>query len=140
MAMSQTRGKTLHREFPRLLTGLWPSAEACPPGRNGRDVLGTPGVAWEVKTAGLDNLRPNDCVDQAYRNSEKDVPVVAWFPQGVCIGTPSRVVAMLPLNWLLLLLEQAGLSLVCQPFGQGRRPPAQLRECRARVIGGRHLR
>ena len=106
--MSQSRGKTLHREFPRLLLPLWPHAEACPPGRNGCDVLGTPGVAWEVKTAGLDNLRPDQWIAQATRNAGSDVPVVAWFPQGVGITSPGRVVAMLPLGQLLSLLGQAG--------------------------------
>jgi hypothetical protein len=106
--MSTNRGKALHREFPSLLLPLWPFAEPVPGGRNGRDVLGTPGVAWEIKTAGLDNLRPDQWIGQATRNAMDDMPIAAWFPQKVGIGSPDRIVCMTPFPWQLRLLAMAG--------------------------------
>ena len=107
--MSQARGKTLHREFPRWLAANgWPGAEACPGGRQGRDVDGIPGIAWEIKTAGAPKYDPGAWVRQAVRNAGPDLPVVTWFPPGVGIGSVDLTVSILPTMELLRLLKEAG--------------------------------
>jgi len=107
--VSRTRGVALQREFAAYLAREgWVGAESAGSGRQGRDILGTPGVAWEVKTAGAANLRPAAWIAQAARNSGiGDYSAVAWFPPGVAMGSPGKVVAMMPLTHLVTLMKMA---------------------------------
>src|SRR5271168_5002627 len=61
--VSRDRGIRLQNALARYLAGWWPSAESAGSGRPGTDVLGTPGIAWENKTAR--EFRPGEWVRQA---------------------------------------------------------------------------
>ena len=49
--MSDPRGRALPNALARYLSAWWPNAESTGAGRQGTDILGTPGVVWEAKTA-----------------------------------------------------------------------------------------
>lgn len=102
------RSVSIPRGFARYLTAWWPHAEATGNGRPGRDILGTPGVAFEVKTE--KGLNPGAWTRQAARTANGDVPVVVWFPPGVAEGSPDRAVALMPLDRLMKLLTEAGYT------------------------------
>ena len=101
------RSVSIPRGFARYLTTWWVNAEATGSGRQGRDILGTPGVAFEVKTGGEEKFSPPAAVRQAVKNAGGDLPVVVWFPPGVAEGSPDKVIAMLPLSWLMKVLTEA---------------------------------
>lgn len=100
------RSVSIPRGFARYLTAWWVNAEATGTGRQGRDILGTPGVAFEVKTGG--ELSPAAAVRQASKNAGEDLPVVAYFPPGV--GERGPWIAMLPGDRLMKLLTEAGYT------------------------------
>ena len=104
------RSVSIPRGFARYLTAWWVHAEATGTGRPGRDILNTPGVAWEVKTAGEEKFSPPAAVRQAVKNAGGDMPVVVWFPPGVAEGSPDKAVAMMPLDRLMKLLTEAGYT------------------------------
>ncbi len=59
----------------------WPYAESAGAGRSGRDVLGMPGLAAEVKSRRL--FRPSEWVRQAVDNAGGDLPFVVSRPDGM---------------------------------------------------------
>jgi hypothetical protein len=86
----------------------WPYAEATGSGRNGRDITGTPGVAFEVKTA--DDLKasfkPTIWIRQAQANAGSgEVPVVVYFPRGLGAAHTGQALAILPVDALMEILE-----------------------------------
>jgi hypothetical protein len=84
--VSQDRGKRAARWVADWLRPWWPSIEATPGGRNGIDLLGTPGVAWEVKTEA--DWRPAGALAQAARNAAAgEIPIVIYLPPGVGADT-----------------------------------------------------
>lgn len=109
--MSRARGNDLQNQLAKYLRAWWPHAESAGAGRNGTDVLGTPGVAWENKTA-IDfkrDFRPLAWVAQARMNSRaQDVPVVVYWPRGVGARSADQAMAILPLDQLMKLLEDSG--------------------------------
>lgn len=111
--MSKARGNSLQNELAKYLRAWWPHAESAGAGRNGNDVLGTPGVAWENKTA-VDfkrDFRPLAWVAQARINaSAADVPVVVYWPRGVGAKSADQAMAILPMDQVMKLLEQAGYA------------------------------
>ena len=104
--MSRDRGLELQRALARYLSAWWPSAESTPNGRPGSDVLGTPGIVWENKTAGKGGRNIGAWLDQAakHKRAGEDLPVVVYWPPGVGEGRPHLAVAMLPLPVLVELL------------------------------------
>lgn len=108
--MSVKRGVRLQAAFAEWLRAWWPSAESAPNGRNGRDVLGTPGVAFEVKTA-AESFRSAAAVAQAERNAGDDVAIVVYLPPGVgarSIETGALFIMSAPAG--MRLLEEAGYT------------------------------
>lgn len=131
--MSRQRGNNLQNALARYLTAWWPHAESAGAGRNGSDVLGTPGVAWECKTA-YDfkrDFRPAAWIRQAQQHlpdcichlgmpdckHEATVPVVVYFPPGVGAANTGNTLAILPMHVLMHLLEGAGYTPVSQHTG-----------------------
>ena len=104
------RSVSIPRGFARYLTAWWVHAEATGSGRPGRDILGTPGVAFEVKTGGEEKFSPPAAVRQAVKNAGEDLPIVMWFPPGVAEGSMDKVIAMLPGDRLMKLLTEAGYT------------------------------
>jgi len=66
--MSRNRGLNLQNGLARYLQSWWPSAESAGAGRPGTDILGTPGVVWENKTA--DEFSPLAFVRQAQAHAK----------------------------------------------------------------------
>lgn len=104
------RSVSIPRGFARYLTAWWPYAEATGTGRQGRDILGTPGVAWEVKTGGEEKFSPPAAVRQAVKNAAGDLPIVVWFPPGLGDGSCGKSISMLPTDRLMKLLTEAGYT------------------------------
>jgi hypothetical protein len=108
--MSQDRGKRAARWVAAYLQPWWPSIEATPGGRNGADLLGCPGVAWEVKTEA--DWRPAGALAQAARNAPPgDLAIVFYLPPGVgadTVGTRGHIV-MAP-DTVMTLLVAAGYA------------------------------
>ena len=123
--MTRARGHVLQRATAAYLTRWWPHAESVPNGRPGRDILGTPGVWWEVKTsfAGTSARAVVQETLTAVLNSwpantdwppdatpPADVPVVVYWPPGVGERRPDQAICLMPLPELMRLLVDAGYA------------------------------
>ena len=107
--MSRARGLVLQNATARFLQGRgWPHAESAGAGRNGSDILGTPGIVWECKTAREWKISAwvRQAVDHA--RGGQDVPVTVYWPDGVGESRPQAAMAILPLPELVELLTAAG--------------------------------
>ena len=118
--MSRARGLVLQNALARYLSAWWPSAESAGAGRQGTDILGTPGVVWECKTAR--EFRPLEWCRQARRHaidiprmgSVLDVAVTVYFPPaedgmaGIGEKNAGIALAMMPLEDMVELLIEAG--------------------------------
>jgi hypothetical protein len=100
----------LQNALALYLRQWWPHAESAGSGRQGRDILGTPGVWWENKTTADGEHRPGAFMRQAVKGAWPglELPVVVWWPPGC--GEPSKAIAMLPLPDLMGLLTDAGFT------------------------------
>ena len=115
--VSRARGNVLQNALASYLTRWWPHAESAGAGRNGTDVLGTPGVVWECKTA-VDfkqDFKPLDWVRQAMGHVPADyedvqVPVVVYFPKGIGAANTANTLAIMPLHVLMHVLQEAGYA------------------------------
>lgn len=120
--MSRARGNVLQNALARYLTSWWPHAESAGAGRNGSDVLGTPGVVWECKTA-YDfkrDFRPAAWIKQAAGHAEEcdctqpqpcthsQIPLVVYFPAGIGEANTGNALAIVPLHVQVQLLREAG--------------------------------
>lgn len=85
----------------------WPFAEAVGAGATGKDITGTPGLAFEVKArAGFD---PVAWVRQARRNAKgDDLPAVILRPNGMGPANVEDWVVVLRFGDLVGLLHLAG--------------------------------
>jgi hypothetical protein len=111
--MTRARGNRLQNALARYLVPWWPHAESAGAGRNGTDVLGTPGVVWECKTAAdfKRDFRPSAWAGQARSHARPgDVPVVAYFPPGIGEKNTACALAILPMHVLMHLLTEAGYA------------------------------
>jgi hypothetical protein len=116
--MSRDRGIRLQNALARYLTAWWPSAESAGSGRPGSDILGTPGVVWECKTAR--EFRPAEWVRQARSHGwvTGNLPVTIYWPDGVGEGSPEAVMGILPMPFLMELLVAAEYTPIEKPAGQ----------------------
>lgn len=122
--MSDARGRALPNALAAYLQQWWRHAESAGSGRNGTDILGTPGVAWEVKTARefKRDFKPTAWVKQAREHAGEcdctqlkpcthaDVPVVVYFPSGIGAENCANTLAIMPVHVLMRLLEEAGYT------------------------------
>lgn len=117
--MSKARGNRLQNALADYLSLWYPHAESAGAGRNGTDVLGTPGVAWECKTATdfKRDFRPGAWVRQSIghldaveNGSQPDIPVVAYFPPGVGAMRADHILAIVPMHVLMRVLTEAGYA------------------------------
>jgi hypothetical protein len=114
--VSRARGNALQNALARYLARWWEHAESAGAGRNGSDVVGTPGVVWECKTASdfKRDFRPAAWVRQSAGHRPDGakgrlaaVPVVVYFPPGVGGLSVDHAMAIMPMHVLMQLLEQA---------------------------------
>ena len=111
--MTRATGNRKQNILARYLTTWYPHAESAGAGRNGSDVLGTPGVVWECKTADdfKRDFRPAAWVKQAGRHATaRAVPVVVYFPRGVGEANTGNTLAIVPLHVLMNVLQAAGYA------------------------------
>lgn len=106
--MSRGRGLNLQNELARyLVANGFPGAQSTGPGRPGVDILGTPGVAWENKTA--DEFRILEFCAQARANAGAlDVPIVAYWPRGSGARSVELIPTIIPMLWTNRLLRWSG--------------------------------
>jgi hypothetical protein len=108
--VSRDRGLRLQNALARYLAAWWPSAESAGAGRPGSDILGTPGIVWENKTA--KEFRPSEWMRQARGHAaagrSMDLPVVVWWPTGVGEQSPHLAMAIVRLTDIAVLLAEAG--------------------------------
>jgi hypothetical protein len=118
--VSRARGNRLQNALAAYLTRWYPHAESAGAGRNGTDVLGTPGVVWECKTASefKRDFRPAQWVAQSRMHAaagggalEPPVPVVAYFPPGIGEQNTANTLAIVPMHVLMRLLTEAGYAI-----------------------------
>ena len=122
--MTRARGNRLQNALAAYLTAWWPHAESAGAGRNGTDVLGTPGVVWECKTASefKRDFRPAQWVKQADTHgldyaeagimtlAPPSVPVVVYFPPGIGEKNTANALAIVPLHVLMRLLTDGAYT------------------------------
>jgi len=111
--MSRARGNRLQNALAEYLTRWFPHAESAGAGRNGTDVLGTPGIVWECKTA-YDfkrDFRPSAWTDQARSHARPgDIPLVVYFPAGIGKENTGNALTIVPLHVQMRLLIEAGYA------------------------------
>jgi hypothetical protein len=110
-AVSRARGNALQNALARYLTRWWEHAESAGAGRNGTDVIGTPGVSWEAKTA-FDfkrDFRPAAWVRQSIGHGDH-VSVVVYFPPGIGADRVDHAMAIMPMHMLMQVLTEAGYT------------------------------
>lgn len=111
--MSRARGNRLQNALAAYLTRWWPHAESAGSGRNGTDVLGTPGVVWECKTANdfKRDFRPAAWVAQAAGHARPgDIPAVVYFAPGIGNANTGNALTIVPLHVLMRVLVEAGYA------------------------------
>jgi hypothetical protein len=112
--VTRARGNRLQNALAAYLTPWWPHAESAGAGRNGTDVLGTPGVAWEAKTAVefKRDFRPAAWVEQSkgHMVAPGDVPVVVYFPPGIGEKGTGHALGIMPMHVLMRVLNEAGYA------------------------------
>lgn len=107
--MSRDRGIRLQNALAAYVRQWWKRAESAGSGRQGRDVLHTEPVWFEVKTAADGEHRPGQFMRQAVKGAgDLEQAVVVWFPPGT--ADPAKAIAMLPLEDLMTLLCDSGLA------------------------------
>lgn len=129
--MSKARGLDLQNRLAEYLAGHgWPAAQSVGSGRPGADILGTPGIAWENKTA--DEFRILEFVAQAKANAgpggcppgphacglrclTRDVPVVAYWPRGAGARSVELIPTIIPMAWTVRLLRGSGYGDPLEP-------------------------
>lgn len=101
--MSRNRGLALQNALATYLRSWWPSAESAGAGRPGSDILGTPGIVWENKTAHA--FRAYDWAQQARGHARGgQLPVVVYWPDGMGAASAADVLAIVPLRELVQLI------------------------------------
>lgn len=111
--MTRARGSRLQNALAAYLRPWWPHAESAGAGRNGTDVIGTPGVVWECKTATnfKAGFSPTEWVRQSAAHARvtdlASIPVVVYFPAGIGEQNTANTLAIVPLHVLMHLLENA---------------------------------
>lgn len=106
--MSRDRGNRAPQWVAEWLRPWWPHAEKTPNSRPGRDLLGTPGVAFEVKTRA--EWRTSAVRQAAAYAGPGEVPVVLYLPPGCGERRVGDALAILPLSVLMPVLVEAGYA------------------------------
>jgi hypothetical protein len=121
--VTRARGNVLQNALAAYLARWWVNAESVGAGRQGTDVTGTPGVAWECKTASefKRDFRPAQWVQQSIDHAQRipvkfrgetthpawSVPVVVYFPPGIGAARTEHAMAIMPMHVLMRLLREA---------------------------------
>jgi hypothetical protein len=110
--VSDARGRALQNALANYIRDNgFPNAESAGAGRQGSDVLGTPGVVWECKTARnfKADFRPKEWVER-HANGSGMLPISVYFPNGVGEAKTEHALGIMPLHVLMQLLKEAGYT------------------------------
>lgn len=103
------KGKYAPKWIARYLRPWWPNVEAVTIGVRGSDLIGTPGVAWEIKAS--NEFKPTGFVAQAKNHAgSAALPVVVYVPNGCGEQNIEFALGILPLHLLIGLLDDAGYT------------------------------
>jgi hypothetical protein len=91
----------------------WPYAMPTGAGAAGRDITGTPGLAFEVKARA--GFEPMANLRQAIKNAGGDLPLVLLRPNGMGPTTLDIWPVFMPLSSAVYLLRKAGYG---DPLGE----------------------
>lgn len=111
--MTRARGNRLQNALAAYLAAWWPHAESAGAGRQGTDVLGTPGVVWECKTATefKRDFRPEAWVKQSKGHAHNgELHQVVYFPPGIGEANTGHAMVIVPLHMQMRLLAEAGYT------------------------------
>lgn len=101
------RGRdTEHLAARYLAANGWPYALPTGAGAAGRDITGTPGVAWEIKAR--TGFEPMANLRQAMSNAGDDLPMVLLRPNGVGPASIGVWPVFTTLTHAIWLLRKAG--------------------------------
>ena len=106
--MSRAKGNRAAGWVADWVRPWWPGAEATPNSRRGRDILGTPGVAFEIKT-GME-WRASAIKQAAGYAAPGEVPVVVYLPPGCGQRSAGDALCVMPLRVLMPVLTDAGYA------------------------------
>jgi len=110
--VTRARGWALQNALAAYLRTWFPHAESAGAGRQGTDILGTPGIDWECKTAVnfKEQFRPLAWARQSEARTagSGDIPVVVYFPAGIGEKNTANSLAIVPLHVLMQLLVESG--------------------------------
>jgi hypothetical protein len=106
--MSRDKGNAAPAWVATYLQPWWPGCEKTPNSRPGRDLLGTPGVAVEVKTGATWRHK---WMDQAAGYAGPgELAVIVYLPPGCGERSVGDALAVLPLREVMPLLVAAGYA------------------------------
>ena len=106
--MSRNRGNRAPAWVAQFLQPWFPDAEPTPNGRPGRDILGTPGVAFEIKTG--TEWRSAWLKQAAGYALDSEVPVLLYLPPGIGQAHVDGAMAIMPIRVLMPVLVAAGYA------------------------------
>lgn len=106
--MSRSKGNRAPSWVAAFLRPWFPSAEATPNSRHGRDVLGTPGLAVEVKTGA--EWRHRAMTQAAGYARDHEVALVVYLPPGCGERNVGDALAIMPLREIMPVLVAAGYA------------------------------
>jgi hypothetical protein len=107
-ARGRAKGNVAPAWVAAYLQPWWPAAEKTPNSRPGRDLLGTPGVAFEVKTGA--EWRHGWVRQAAGYAADGELPLLVWLPPGCAEAQVANALAVLPLRLIMPLLVAAGYA------------------------------
>ena len=103
------KGQFAPQWVARYLSRWWPNATAVTFGVRGTDIVGTHGIAWEIKAAR--DWKPTGYVAQARRHAgNAQLPVVVYVPNGCGEQSIEFALAIVPLHRLVDILDDAGYT------------------------------
>jgi hypothetical protein len=109
VAVSRSKGNRAPRWVAAWLAPWFPSAEATPNSRPGRDIQGTPGIAFEIKTGA--EWRPYAWMAQAAKYAAPgELAVLLYLPPRMGEAQVADAMAIVPLRLLMPLAVAAGYA------------------------------
>lgn len=106
--MTRDRGNRAPHWVAAYLSAWWPSVEPTPNSRKGRDLLGTPGVAIEIKTGA--EWRATWLKQAAGYPLVGEIGLLIYLPPGCGERQVHNAQVVLPLRLVMPLLVAAGYA------------------------------
>lgn len=102
------RGYNTQKLFAEYVRNLWPHAEPTGAGRQGRDILSTPGVYFELKARA--GFNPTEALKQTVAPALEagDLPIIIMRMNGQGEKNIGKWVALTEVDVMMQLLKEAG--------------------------------